>query len=699
MSSILSFVRNATLTITPVKYDNKDYASIYIDEETKWHELKFVQSMRLYNDAKYKDYNGIMINLYGLYSKYICFDADCEVSNNFILKMIADNNLTNVSTPSYSHLKKNLTYKNHYYFRIPNNYIFNDNKKKQFTNHPIYGNLDIIYYVAEHKNNKIDYEHISAMPPELLDTFTETVAQPAGQQQDEQEVDKEEVIELLKILKENRGDNYNEWFQIGSAIKQHDDTLFEVFDKFSSKRKNYKNERDVKKYWKTFKGGNYGTLCNMAKEDDADKYKKWRSKWYKKEIKNESNDEYTKLKEKFKDRLFIIEKPLQYGYINEEGEIGWYNLKDLTQLLKPFRIGDKDFIDLWLEDITRKTYSKIDFIPNNNNPRLFNLFRGFTYDNEEFNNKLSCLYAIRPFLDLIFTLLNNEISSIKSFLDWWAWIRQKPFQKSEKAVVLYSDVQGVGKNTLIELFKRIITYSTSVNDAKDLIKNFNSHITSKLLICADEVKVKNTEMRDDLKNMITRTKMLVEKKCVDAYEINDYSNYIFTTNNQTAFYIEPTDRRFILLQTADKIMTTETSNKLYKLMADDKVLKAMDTFLKTRIIPDKLEAPMNNYKKLLIAQSLPAYTQMIYRQPHNFSENSYRINDLYECAIDYAKRHGLAWTFTADKMAKDFKIEFGKFSKKTRESNKYTFPLEHELINYLREKRPQLVMEELDTII
>jgi len=694
MSSILKFVRNSSLTITPIKYDNKDYASIYIDEETKWHQLSFIQSMTYYKDIKYKDYNGLMINLYGLHLKYICFDTDCEVSNNFVLKMIADNGLNKVSTPSYSHRNFNLTYKNHYYFKVPSNYIFNDNKKKQFKNHPIYGNLDIIYLVAEHKDNIIDYELISATSAELLDTFTEMGLQN-NEQGNEQEVDREEVVELLKILKADRGDNYNEWFQIGSAIKQYDDTLFDVFEKFSSKRKNYKNEKDVKKYWKTFKGGNYGTLCNMAKEDDEDKYKKWRNKWFKKEIKNESNDEYTKIKELLKERLFIIEKPLQYGYINEEGEIGWYNFKDLKQLLKPYKIGNKDFLDLWIEDNTRKAYSKIDFIPDNKNPRLFNLFRGFKYNNDEQHD----MTILQPFFDLINVLLDNEEVSVKSFLDWWAWIRQRPFQKSEKAIVLYSDVQGVGKNTLIELFKRIITYSTSVNDAKDLIKNFNSHITSKLLICADEVKVKNTEMRDDLKNMITRTKMLVERKCVDAYEINDYSNFIFTTNNQSAFFIEPTDRRFILLQTTDTIMTSETSSLLYRLMDDEKVLKAMDTFLKTREIPDKLKAPMNKYKQLLISQSLPAYIQMIYRQPHNYAENTYRTNDLYECAIDYAKRHGLAWTFTADKMAKEFKIEFSKFFKKARECNKYAFPLEYELIKYLKEKRPELVMEELDTII
>jgi len=693
MFKVIDFVKSEQLTVSPIKYNNKEdkdcYKPIYINKTTKWHQLNHKKSISIYDEEQYNSFNGMLINLKGTKNTFICFDADDEKANNFMLNFISENNLKNVSTPSLRNITNGLSYKNHYYFKLedsPEDVEFG----KKIKNHPVYGDLDILFLIAEHKNSTIDYNNISTLSIDLLQSIDEE----KKEEENQEEVDEEEIVELLKLLNDTRGNNYNEWFQIGSSIKSRDDTLFDLFDKFSSKRTNYKGKSDVKKFWKSFKGGNYGLLCNMAKEDNLEKYKKWRAKWYKKEEKKDSDDEYLKLKEQFKDRLFIIENPLQYGYINEEGETNWYQLRDLKQILKPFKVGKKDFIDLWLEDADRKTYSKIDFQPKNNNQRVYNLFKGFKYDNDEEHD----YSIIQPFFDLIGDLLNKEQVSIDSFLDWWAWIRQRPEQKTEKAIVLYSDVQGVGKNTLIQLFRKIISYSNSVNDANDLVKNFNSHITSKLVICADEVKVKNTEIRDDLKNMITRTEMLVERKGVDAYEISDYSNYIFTTNNQSAFYIEPTDRRFILLQTADKVMTQETSKRLYSLINDEKLLKAMDSFLKNRNIPEKLEAPMNDYKKLLIAQSLPAYIQMIYRQPHNFAEHQYRINDLYECAIDYAKRHGLAWTFTADKMAKDFKTEFSKFSRKTKECNKYCFPTEHELKMFLNQKRPELVLDELDTI-
>jgi hypothetical protein len=61
----------------------------------------------------------------------------------------------------------------------------------------------------------------------------------------------------------------------------------------------------------------------------------------------------------------------------------------------------KDFVDLWLQDPQRKTYNKIDFIPNNTNEKIYNTFKGFKYDNDDKIN----MDKIRPFLDLINELM------------------------------------------------------------------------------------------------------------------------------------------------------------------------------------------------------------------------------------------------------------------------------------------------------
>jgi phage pi2 protein 07 len=381
--------------------------------------------------------------------------------------------------------------------------------------------------------------------------------------------------------------------------------------------------------------------------------------------------------------------------VNDNNELIVYCEKDIKSILKPYG----EFFNKWSSDITRRKYLKFDFLPNSNLTNIYNRFTGFKYNND----KPVKMEKIQPFLDLINTLLDNEKVSIDAFLDWCAWIRQKPHLKTEKIVVLYSDAQGVGKNTLTQLICKVVGYSTSINDIKDLTKNFNAHLANKLIICADEIKVKAREIRDELKNMSTRTKMMLERKGYDPVEISDYSNYLFTTNNQNSFYVEPTDRRFILLQLQNKVMDAQTANKLYGLMDDIETLESFDTYLKNRQLPDKLESPNNNYKKLLIAQSLPSYIQMIYKNYDSYAynpdkykpdeNNKYRITDLYNDSVTYAKQNGLEWSFTPDKMSKEFKKEFEKWFKKGRTYNYYEFPPEDELLEQLKEMRPELIID------
>ena len=315
MFKVIDFVKSEQLTVSPIKYNNKKdkhcYTPFKISEEIKWYETSHEESIAIYNDKKYDSYNGMLINLKGIKNTFICYDADDEISNIFMLKFISENNLNKVSTPSLRNITEGLSYKNHYYFKIEED-ISDVEFRKAFSNHPIYGCLDIKFLIGEHKNSTIDYNNISTISIELIKSIDEE------KKDEEKEVDEEEVSELLKLLNDNRGNNYNEWFQIGSAIKNKDDTLFDLFDKFSSKRQNYKGRMDVRKFWKSFKGGNYGLLCNMAKDDNLEKYKKWRSKWFKKEEKKDSDDEYLKLKEQFKDKLIQIYNEEKHSLIKEK---------------------------------------------------------------------------------------------------------------------------------------------------------------------------------------------------------------------------------------------------------------------------------------------------------------------------------------------------------------------------------------------
>lgn len=724
MSKIFDFIKHTSLISSPIPYHNKDYRCVF-----GWKQMNFFQSLDLYRKEEYKDWEGSMINLNGLTFRYVVLDADDEKADNIIKKHCIENNYNIVSTPSYSNVKEGIKYKNHYWFKQPKmDTILKKKVSKEDTKMlEKFGLLDIILQIAERKDTLIDFQNIPTITQESLNYFYMLDENEEDDQQTDEETDTEneeapkeehsleKINDLLKILNPERGNTHTEWMTIGSAIKAIDDSFVAIFDAFCKKRLNYKGSKDIMYRWKGLpKNSGIGTLCNMAKQDNPDKYKKWRSKYCKLEIKQEKEqikeqikekikeeketekaeneqkikDDYTVLKTDIEKNLFMTTNPLNYHWIDEDDkELITYNITELNQLLAPKKIGKKSFIDLWIEDDNRRTYKKIDFIPMCKVDKIFNTFTGFKYDNDRPIN----MKKIKPFLDLIEDLLIEE-DDIKCFLDWCAWIRQRPNKKTNKSIVLYSEVQGVGKNTIIILLQKIFSgYVGKIERIEEITDKFNTHLSSKLFIYGDEIQAKAREVREELKNMITRDIMKVEAKGKNAYYMQDYSNYIFTTNNRDAFFIEATDRRFYMFNLTNKIMTEEMSEELYKLLEDEETIFSFDKYLKERDIPDVLPKLSNSYKESLITNSLPAYIKIIYDNVQHYADKEMPIPALFKRSQQYAKENALQWTFSQDKFAKDFKKEFNEFHRKTRIQNVYKFPPLTEFIKILISKRPGLM--------
>ena len=186
------------------------------------------------------------------------------------------------------------------------------------------------------------------------------------------------ITELLKLLSNNRGNEFQEWFTIGSALKSIDNDFDTLFNDFSKERKNYKGIKDIKKNWLSFPTNNsgIGTLVNMAKIDNPLEFKNWSKKWNKKPV---SDNDYETLKEQLEKRLFLIEQPLQYGWINDNNELVLYNCRDIVIILKPYG----NFFKQWSLDINKRKYLRFDFVPNNSIPNIYNIFIGFKYDNDK----------------------------------------------------------------------------------------------------------------------------------------------------------------------------------------------------------------------------------------------------------------------------------------------------------------------------
>jgi len=87
---------------------------------------------------------------------------------------------------------------------------------------------------------------------------------------------------------------------------------------------------------------------------------------------------------------------------------------------------------------------------------------------------------------------------------------------------------------------------TTVKNMNDLLSRFNGNLENKIFTLIDEVGGSGSIWRDEakLKKLITQPEYQVKLKCQEKRHVDDYNNFIFTTNCETPIKIEGTDRRY-----------------------------------------------------------------------------------------------------------------------------------------------------------
>jgi hypothetical protein len=184
-----------------------------------------------------------------------------------------------------------------------------------------------------------------------------------------------------------------------------------------------------------------------------------------------------------------------------------------------------------------------------------------------------------------------------------------------------------------------------MNGIDDLKKTFNIHLVNKLLVSADEICAKARGISDLLKETITRTEQNAEPKGKDATQINDFTNWIFTTNNYNAFYIEEGDRRFNMIHCLEEQLESEHSTAYKKELENEKIMSDLFNYLRTYKITYKIgtssDVPLSSYKRNLQFSSKPAYIEMLYKQPQQFTEYKWTVSNYIEKVNEYCKLNHL----------------------------------------------------------
>ena len=268
----------------------------------------------------------------------------------------------------------------------------------------------------------------------------------------------------------------------------------------------------------------------------------------------------------------------------------------------------KYFFEEWLDDPDRAEYDRIDFNPDLNNcsPRIYNLFKGFNaekYRPTEPISKERIAELVEPLVvHLGYLTSGNEDWLLK----WLANIIQNPTRKCKISPLIRDEDGllikggGIGKTLFFEEFfgKEIIgeDYLHVVQNNKELYGDFNGMFEGKLFVIVEEANSKeNRNNFDYLKARTSSNKMTVNRKGINQYKTNDFSNTIFTSNNRNPL---PPNRRFAFFD-SNPVMkgNKEYISRIVETMEKDEVKWAFYQYLKnysTYSSPVEFEASIPN---------------------------------------------------------------------------------------------------------
>ncbi len=210
-------------------------------------------------------------------------------------------------------------------------------------------------------------------------------------------------------------------------------------------------------------------------------------------------------------------------------------------------------------------YKNLIFNPISTPPGSLNLFRGLLAKPVEQVDMTKIQFLLNH-IRIVWAKQDNNLYSY--ILQWLGNILRG--NKNGSAIVLYSSLEGAGKNIVTDFLRDFVIGSSYAADGQieDVTGKFNSPYANKILTIVNEVpadgdKSHGYSVAERMKNLVTNQKFRWEKKGVDPIIVDDYNNFIFNTNYAAAIKISDSNRRFTMCECSnEKVGQTTYFNEL-----------------------------------------------------------------------------------------------------------------------------------------
>jgi hypothetical protein len=160
--------------------------------------------------------------------------------------------------------------------------------------------------------------------------------------------------------------------------------------------------------------------------------------------------------------------------------------------------------------------------------------------------------SVAPWTELLERLITDE-KARKWFEQWCAFPLQNLGAKLKSAVIVWGVRQGTGKTTLANTIMRIYGGNAAAITESHLHAPFNEWALDKQFICADEITAGDKRSTaDSLKEWIAGHETIrINQKFQPEIVIRNCINFLFTSNHPNSFYLETTDRRYLVIEVPD----------------------------------------------------------------------------------------------------------------------------------------------------
>ena len=297
-----------------------------------------------------------------------------------------------------------------------------------------------------------------------------------------------------------------------------------------------------------------------------------------------------------------------------------YSTRVFTQQVEDgkggFKLVSKSAPKAWMSWPKRAEVSKVVYAPGQ--PRdydgVINVWPGYACTPQEGD--------ITPWNELLDHLFNGDEESRRWFEQWLAYPLQHPGTKLATTCVLWGVHTGTGKSLVAYTMRRIYGSNFTEIEEENLSASHNEWAENKQFVLGDDVTGKeHRAYADKLKGMITRQILRINPKYIPAYEMPDLINYMFTSNQPDAFFLEDEDRRFFIHEVNRRPMPDkfyQMYDAWYKSEAGPRALFHHLLALDTKDFNPNASARMTASKAAMIddcKSDLAAWVQHLKRDP------------------------------------------------------------------------------------